>query len=151
MSNSNRFVDNGDGTVTDAEKGLVWTRTDSMNDLEKWVNYQDATDYARLLNEKKFAGYEDWRLPTRDELCTIYDEAYSIKDKFGKDIHISDSFAPGGGFSMIAALVPGRMRTWVFNLRTGECTQPDGLWTLSEAARAVRGIQLSGDKNKIGL
>ena len=136
----NRFTDNEDGTVTDTEKGLMWNKTDSMNDLKKWVNYQDSADYARSLSEKKFAGYDNWRLPTRDELSTIYDESWAIKDRFGKDIHIHKCFAPGGGFSMIALQVPGRMRTWVFNIRDGEYTQPDGLWTLAEAARAVRTI-----------
>ncbi|GJL78328.1 MAG: hypothetical protein NPINA01_13170 [Nitrospinaceae bacterium] len=140
MSDNNRFIDNGDGTVTDSEKNLMWKKSDSMGDLAKWVNYQESADYARELNEQKFAGYDNWRLPTRDELCTIYDKAWSVKDKFGKDIHINDCFAPGGGFSMVAQQVPGRMRTWVFNLRDGEYTQPDGLWTLAEAARAVRNI-----------
>ena len=55
------FVDNGDQTVTSKEHGLMWVKTDSMNDLKKWVNYQDSVDYVRGLNEKKFAGYEDWR------------------------------------------------------------------------------------------
>ena len=141
MNNNHRFINNGDETVTDKENGLMWTRTDSMIDLEKWINYQDAMDYARELREKKFANYDDWRLPKKDELCTLYEETSSIKDKFGKDIHISDQFSPGGGFSMIADLVPGRMRTWVFNLRTGEYSQPDGLWTIADAARAVRTIQ----------
>ena len=71
---------------------------------------------------------------------TLYNESYSLKDKFEKDIHISDCFSPGGGFSMIAQQVSGRMRTFVLNLRTGEYTHPDGLWTLTEAARAVRTI-----------
>ncbi len=140
MGTETRFTDNGDGTVTDSDSGLMWTRTDSMNDLEKWVNYQESVDYVRGLNEKKFAGYEDWRLPTHAEMATIYDPSFSIKDKFGKDVHISDCFSPGGGFSMIAQQVSGRQRTWVFNIRTGEHTQPDGLWTLAEAARAVRTI-----------
>ena len=140
QSNHNRFIDNGDGTVTDTEKGLMWNKTDTMNDLKKWVNYMDSGDYARELNEKKYAGYDNWRLPLRDELCTIYDKAWCIKDKFGKDIHIHECFAPGGGFSMISDQTPGRMRCWVFNLRDGEYTQPDGLWTLAEAARAVRTI-----------
>ena len=137
VNNKNRFIDNKDGTVTDTEKGLVWNKTDSMNDLKKWVNYQDSADYARSLSEKKLGGFDKWRLPTRDELSTIYDVSWAIKDRFGKDIHIHECFAPGGGFSMIAEQVPGRMRTWVFNLRDGEFTQPDGLWTLAEAARAV--------------
>ena len=70
-----------------------------------------------------------------ESLIELHD---SIKDKFGKDIHLCECFSPGGGFSMIAQQVSGRMRTWVLNLRSGEFVQPDGLWTITEAARAVR-------------
>lgn len=136
----NIFVDNGDGTVTCEAQGLMWCKTDSMIDLKKWVNYQESVDYARELREKKYAGYDDWRLPTRDEMATIFDEKFENTDQFGKTIYISDQFASGGGFSVIAQQVPGRMRTWVLNIRDGEFAQPDGLWTLTEATRAVRSI-----------
>ena len=136
------FVDNGDQTVTSKEHGLMWVKTDSMNDLKKWVNYQDSVDYVRELNEKKFAGYEDWRLPKRDEMPTLFKKSLSNTDQFGKTIHISDKFASGGGFSMVAQQVPGRMRTWVLNIRDGEFSHPEGLWTITEAARAVRKIQI---------
>jgi len=118
----------------------MWKKTDTMIDLKKWVNYQDAVDYARELKENKFAGYDDWRLPTRDEINTLYDESFSQTDKFGKIVHISDKFTNGCGFSMIAKQVDGRMRTWVLKIRDGEFEQPDGLWTLAEAARAVRSL-----------
>ncbi|MEK9628898.1 MAG: DUF1566 domain-containing protein [Nitrospinota bacterium] len=134
------FVDNGDETVTAKAHGLMWVKTDSMNDLKKWVNYQESVDYVRELNEKKFAGYDDWRLPKRDEMSTLYHEELANTDQFGKIIHISDKFAPGGGFSMVAQQVPGRMRTWVFNIRDGEFSHPEGLWTITEAARAVRSM-----------
>ena len=134
------FVDNGDDTVTSIEHGLMWVKTDSMNDLKKWVNYQDSVDYVRELNSKIFAGYEDWRLPIKDEMSTLYHKDLENKDQFGKTIHISDKYAPGGGFSMLAQQVPGRMRTWVFNIRDGEFSHPEGLWTITEAARAVRTI-----------
>jgi hypothetical protein len=130
----------GEHTVIDTESRLMWKRSDSMNDMEKWVNYQDSIDYTRNLNENKFAGFDNWRLPTRDEMDRLYDESYSIKDKFEKDIHICDCFSPGGGFSMIAQQISGRMRTFILNLRTGEHDQPDGLWTLTEASRAVRSM-----------
>ena len=134
------FIDNGDETVTSKEHSLMWVKTDSMNDLKKWVNYQDSVDYVRELNGKKFAGYDDWRLPMKEEMATLYHKDLENTDQFGKTIHISNQFAPGGGFSMVAQQVPGRMRTWVFNIRDGEFTHPEGLWTITEAARAVRTI-----------
>ena len=68
------------------------------------------------------------------------DKKFENEDQFGKTIYISDQFASGGGFSMIALQVTGRMRTWVLNIRDGEYSHPDGLWTLTEAARAVRSL-----------
>ena len=141
MSEQERFVDNGDGTVTDRQTGLMWKQTDTMIDLKKWVNYQESIDYTRELNENRFAGYSNWRLPSKDEMFTLYDESLSQADKFGKSIHISDRFANGCGFSMIAKMVDGRIRTWVLKLRDGQFEHPDGLWTLAESARAVRTIE----------
>ena len=137
-SDDNIFTDNGDGTVVSKSHKLMWCKNDSMIDLKRWVNYQDSVDYVRGLNENKYAGYDDWRLPSRDEMLTLLDKNFENKDQFGKTIHISDQFASGGGFSMIAQQVPGRMRVFVLNIRDGEFSQPDGLWTLTEAARAVR-------------
>ena len=69
------------------------------------------------------------------------------KDTFGKEVHISNQFASGCGLSMIAQILPGRMWTFVLNLRDGEMSNPhrpdglnDGLWSLTESARAVRDV-----------
>ena len=140
MAEQERFIDNGDETVTDHKTGLMWKKTDTMIDLKKWVNYQDSVDYARELNENKFAGYDNWRLPSKEEMLSLYDESLSQNDKFGKAVHISDKFASGCGFSMIAKMVDGRIRTWVLKIRDGEFEHPDGLWTLAESARAVRSL-----------
>ena len=138
MGQEKRFVDNGDGTVTDTQTGLMWKQTDTMLDFEKWVNYQESVDYVRELREKEFAGYDDWRLPNQEEMQSLYHESFELKDKFGKIVHISDRFSEGCGFTMIAKVVDGRIKTFVLNLRDGNVDHPDGLWTLSEATRAVR-------------
>jgi hypothetical protein len=62
----NRFVDNGDGTVTDRSSGLTWMKTDSHTAM----SWQDALAYAEKLS---FAGHDDWRLPNAKELQSIVD------------------------------------------------------------------------------
>lgn len=141
MDKEPSYKDNGDGTITDETSNLMWKKTDSMIDLKKWMNYQDCVDYARELRENKFAGYDDWRLPTREEMSTLYNESFSLKDRFQKIVHISDVFQEGCGISIVAGQVPGRQRTWILNIRTGEYDNPDGLWTLTESTRVVRSLQ----------
>ena len=59
-----RFIDNGDGTVTDTLTALQWQKED--DGIER--NYEDARRYAR---ELRLAGYDDWRLPGKEELMEL--------------------------------------------------------------------------------
>ena len=99
MGSQKRFIDNGDGTVTDRETNLMWKQTDSFQDTSQWTNWFKAHDYIRELGIKKFAGYTDWRMPTLEEAESLHDENYCIKDMDRMDIFISDAFSPGGGFT----------------------------------------------------
>ena len=63
-----RFVDNGDGTVTDRELGLMWGATDNNGDInwhqaEKWVKFTFPYTLAK--------SYDNWRLPSLAELQSI--------------------------------------------------------------------------------
>jgi len=62
-----RFIDNGDGTVTDILTNLMWASADNMGD----INWDDAMVYCK---NPPIAGYKysDWRLPTIQELKTLY-------------------------------------------------------------------------------
>lgn len=79
-----RFSDNGDGTVTDNDSGLVWLTNgfcDELNNTDLGLNWDEATTVvANLasgtcgLMDGSAAG--DWRLPTKDEwddfVCSQY-------------------------------------------------------------------------------
>ena len=66
----NRYVDNNDGTVKDAKTGLIWSVLDSSIVLgDGCLDYDNAVSHVKKM---KTGGYQDWRLPTREELETIY-------------------------------------------------------------------------------
>ena len=60
------FRDNGDGTATDLNTGLIWQK----NPAKKQFTFQQAGEYAIKL---ELAGHDDWRLPTIKELYSLID------------------------------------------------------------------------------
>lgn len=63
---ADRFVDNGDGTVTDTKTGLMWSQTDNSGNIT-WAD-------ARLFCENIILStYSNWRMPTINELETLFD------------------------------------------------------------------------------
>ncbi len=65
----NEFHDNGDGTVTDAATGLMWSKNDSGSGM----NWEDALAWVHEKNAENYLGYSDWRLPNAKELQSIVD------------------------------------------------------------------------------
>jgi Protein of unknown function (DUF1566) len=64
-----RFTDNGDGTVTDHQLGVMWAKTDNQGNInwkeaDLWVKYT----FPDTLEKK----YDNWRLPTLAELQSLY-------------------------------------------------------------------------------
>lgn len=71
------FTDNGDGTVTDNNTGLMWEKKDDNNmdplhDQDTGYSWVAAfTVHIAGLNAMNFGGYSDWRLPNVKELQSI--------------------------------------------------------------------------------
>lgn len=62
------FTDNGDGTITDNNTGLMWQKVDGGE-----LTFEKASVYCDTLT---LAGYTDWRLPTAEELFDINNHNY---------------------------------------------------------------------------
>ena len=70
----NDFEDQGE-VVIDHATGLMWQKSGSDNAL----TYQETQAYIKQLNRERFAGYNDWRLPTVNELLSLVEQNYQSK------------------------------------------------------------------------
>jgi hypothetical protein len=65
IGRDNHFIAYHDETVLDAKTYLMW----AMNDNGYDISWRRAKSYCRDYRE---GGYNDWRLPTQDELESLY-------------------------------------------------------------------------------
>jgi hypothetical protein len=61
---ADRFINNGNGTVTDTQTGLIWAAQDNGSD----INWYNAKGYCEGFSK----GGTGWRLPTQSELSGLY-------------------------------------------------------------------------------
>ena len=71
LPNPASYTDLGNGAVLDNVTCLVWEKApDTTQGL-----WQDNADHCASLVTSSFAGYDDWRLPTRVEMASLVDFA----------------------------------------------------------------------------
>ncbi len=70
---TNDFVDNGDGTITDRATGLIWAQDDSGTGMD----WEAALAWVASLNDERYLGHDDWRLPDAKELQSLVDYSRS--------------------------------------------------------------------------
>ena len=67
---NDRFIDNGDETITDSATGLMWRKSTPSPLIKPAVTWFKAVKECK---ELRLGNYSDWRLPTSEEWMTIID------------------------------------------------------------------------------
>ncbi|NLI81662.1 MAG: DUF1566 domain-containing protein [Deltaproteobacteria bacterium] len=62
-----RFELKGTQVVLDRQTGLVWQRGASRDRMV----WKDGFAYVDEMNRIRYGGYNDWRYPSKDELCSL--------------------------------------------------------------------------------
>ncbi len=105
------FIDNADGTVTDASTGLMWQQDSSPK-----IMWEDALSYCENLT---LAGYDDWRMPDINELLSVADyslDSPSIDTDFFPMTFVyywsstTTAYSPGEAFQ-VCFVLRGRLET----------------------------------------
>ena len=97
-SSDGRYIDHGDGTITDTRTNLMWAKKDSYSDTGSCMNWNDSRSYVSSLST---GGYSGWWMPTVQELKGIYDSSKRLM-AFDNDsstpLHLDSIFADGAAY-----------------------------------------------------
>ena len=147
-----RFIDNGDGTVTDHKTKLMWMQNDSYNVFKKFVVFSGAKKFMVKTNEESFAGHSDWRIPSKDEAHSLYyrEKEKSIQDKYEMALYIDPVFTEGGGYDTWTTNSRGKITAYVFSFGSGTGGHKEVDDTLDTSIRLVRGTMDEAAKATLG-
>lgn len=133
-----RFVDNGDGTITDKTTKLMWQKGE--NDKMSWY------DALKTAQNMELAGYDDWRLPSIKELNTILDLNYEDEWWYFKEYFPAKGLEPPL-LHYYSATTFQNTYAWVTNF----CFGYDGYYANKNMPllfRAVRNIEKSSGEEE---
>ena len=103
---------NGDKVVVDRASDLMWQQSGSS----KYINYNAAKKFIDDLNNKGFAGFNDWRMPTLEEAMSLMET-----EKKNGNLYIDPVFDKQQDWIWTSDLVQGESRAWVVDFNYGYC------------------------------
>ena len=124
----NKFIDNGDGTITDTSTGLMWQK-----ETPEAMTWESSISYCENLT---LAGYDDWREPTINELQSLVD--YSIHSPAINTNFFSNSYDYQVKYRSSTTNAGNTSYAWFINFVDGRINYVYGKWA-TYSVRAVRG------------
>jgi hypothetical protein len=115
-----------DRFVVDEATGLMWQQSGSSDRM----NFDGAMGYIDELNRQKYAGFNDWRLPTLEEAMSLME-----RERKNKDLHIDPIFDNNQTWIWTSDQVKGLSAAWIVVFDFGYC-DVSGLF--DNYVRAVR-------------
>jgi formylglycine-generating enzyme required for sulfatase activity len=120
------YTDNGDGTITDNNTGLMWQKIEPADSM----TWEEALEYSRTLS---LGGKTDWRLPDIKELQSLNDVSL-INPSFNKNYFTNIT---SGTYWSSTTLFLTASKAWDINLLYGIVSYNDK--TSKENVLLVRG------------
>jgi len=132
-----RFTAESNGTVVDTHTSLMWQKSDSFHEVKKGMNWYQALEYVDGKNAEKFGGYDDWRLPTLEELKQLWDPKRPLTSKDGDPIGLPEVFASGGSYYLWTGTEQNLNNAWYFGLG-----QREDYWNLKDLGDLDQGVKM---------
>jgi hypothetical protein len=93
-----RFIKYDNGTALDTRTHLLWMTRDFRNiEGRPPDGWHEAVAWADKMNQQRYAGYSDWRVPTGEEYKIIYEPTPTHRTYTGEPIRYPEAFENGGG------------------------------------------------------
>jgi len=123
----------GEKVIFDQASGLMWQQGGSSESM----TYKKAKEYISQLKRDRFAGFDDWRLPTLEEAMSLMEP-----EKMNGDLYIDPKFDKTQRWIWTADLFKGESWAWCVFFSLGLCD--DSRFYGSPYVRALRSGQSSG-------
>lgn len=121
-----------DKVVSDYASGLIWQQSGS----EGYLTYKAAEEYIKQLNDAKFAGFSDWRLPSLEEAMSLME-----RERQDDRLYINPVFGAKQDWIWTADYQERASRAWYVYFYYGNCYYAD--IGIDNFVRAVRSGQSS--------
>lgn len=118
-----------DQTAVDQGTGLVWTKNANLPGKPLlWKADDNVYSFVQKLNNDNYAGYSDWRVPTKEEMTELLDYAKSL----GFDANKLDTWP----YQKLKQL--GFINVRDYDYWTSSRHSPDQLWIADLASGLIK-------------